>query len=260
MDSVKRSIACFLTLILTAGLCGCGTAEKGPDPSTPEASSWQEQYDLGLRYLSEGSYENAVIAFAAAIEIDRKRPESYAGLANSYIELGQYEKARQAVEDGKSNCGEDSALTELDTRLKELLEGPAQSDGTALGVLELSNVSIGYTANGEAVTDEGSIVGDMEINCDILGPANTYSVRIATWFDVYPSQEEINSNVSLMVNVWKKTWKGEDSPSPLPFSTTQSRPVYADELGKTSYVLLVGLDRECNAVGYALAEGKLPSS
>ena len=31
---------------------------------------WQEQYDLGVQYLSKGTYEEAIIVFAAAIEIE----------------------------------------------------------------------------------------------------------------------------------------------------------------------------------------------
>lgn len=37
------------------------------------APTWQEQYDLGVRYLGEGSYEEAIIAFTATI-ISRFEP------------------------------------------------------------------------------------------------------------------------------------------------------------------------------------------
>ena len=53
----------FLVLILTlALLTACG--KKAP--------TWQEQYDLGIRYLSEGNYQEAILAFTAAISIDPK--------------------------------------------------------------------------------------------------------------------------------------------------------------------------------------------
>ena len=42
-------------------------------------NTWQEQYDLGVRYLAEGNYEEAIIAFTAAIEIDPNRVEAYMG-------------------------------------------------------------------------------------------------------------------------------------------------------------------------------------
>ena len=47
---MKRVYDWLLTVVLVLGLCSCG--------QSPEAQ-WQEQYDLGVRYLSEGNYEEA---------------------------------------------------------------------------------------------------------------------------------------------------------------------------------------------------------
>ena len=63
-------------------------------------TSWQEQYDLGVRYLSEGNYEEAIIAFTAAIEIDPKRVETYESLANAYIATGDEDAALAILEEG----------------------------------------------------------------------------------------------------------------------------------------------------------------
>lgn len=40
---------------------------------------------MGVRYLSEGNYEEAIIAFTAAIEIDPKRAEAYVGRGDAYV-------------------------------------------------------------------------------------------------------------------------------------------------------------------------------
>ena len=75
---MRRFLTVLLALTLTLSLVACGG--KG---------SWQEQYDLGVRYLSEGNYEEAVIAFTAAIEIDAKRAEAYVGRGSAYIGCGE---------------------------------------------------------------------------------------------------------------------------------------------------------------------------
>ena len=78
-----RRMCCFvLTLTLIISLISCTQSTE---------AKWQEQYDLGVRYLSEGNYEEAVIAFTTAIEIDPKRIEAYSGLADAYLVIGDYE-------------------------------------------------------------------------------------------------------------------------------------------------------------------------
>jgi len=69
-------------------LCACG--QKVP--------SWQEQYDLGVRYLSEGNYEEAIIAFTAAIEIDPKQAPAYVGRGDAYIGAGETEENLAAAQ------------------------------------------------------------------------------------------------------------------------------------------------------------------
>ena len=53
---MKRVLSLILALTLTLALAACGG--KG---------GWQEQYDLGQKYLTEGNYEEAIMAFTAAI-------------------------------------------------------------------------------------------------------------------------------------------------------------------------------------------------
>lgn len=109
----------ILAFILVLGLNACG--QKA-------GTSWQEQYDLGVRYLSEGNYEEAVIAFTAAIEIDPKRPEAFIRRGDAY--------AGQAEESGSPEEGESSTLyrnaladylaaIELDDQLVEAYEKAA---------------------------------------------------------------------------------------------------------------------------------------
>ena len=69
----------LLGLLLTLAACG----------GSGNAAEWQEQYDLGVRYLSEGNYGEAILAFTAAIEIDPNRAEAYVGRGDAYIGSGE---------------------------------------------------------------------------------------------------------------------------------------------------------------------------
>ena len=94
---MKRITALLLTVLLLLSLAACGG--KG---------SWQEQYDLGMRYLNEGNYQEAVIAFEAAIKIDPKRPEAYLGAAEAYMGLGDTDSARKILEKGYAATNDDT--------------------------------------------------------------------------------------------------------------------------------------------------------
>ena len=90
---------CLLTLALCLLLCLTACGGKSSE-------KFQEQYDLGFRYLAESNYEEAILAFTAAIKIDPKSVDAYTGLANVYLSTGEYDKtdavwtqARAAITD-----------------------------------------------------------------------------------------------------------------------------------------------------------------
>ena len=89
-----------LLLILALLLTACG--EKAP--------AWQEQYDLGIRYLSEGNYAEAIIAFTAAIQIDPKQETVYLALSEAYAASGNIEKAAETLRQAIAQLGETEEL------------------------------------------------------------------------------------------------------------------------------------------------------
>lgn len=87
----KGLLVLMIVCALSLGLCAC-EPDTSEQADNSEQTTWQEQYDLGIRYLSEGNYEEAIIAFTAAIEIDPKQAPAYVGRGNAYILSGKTEE------------------------------------------------------------------------------------------------------------------------------------------------------------------------
>ncbi len=90
MKQIKRNLGIVLIVAAFFVMGGCKST----------VARWQEQYDLGVRYLSDGEYEEAIIAFNAAIEIDPMQADAYLNLANAYIGMNDFDAAREILERG----------------------------------------------------------------------------------------------------------------------------------------------------------------
>ena len=103
------SLACLL--LAACLLAGCGFG----------GGRWQEQYDLGVQYLSEENYEQAVLAFTAAIEIDPRQARAYMGRGQAYM------MAWVETEETQNQAAADlSQAIELDGKLWEAFLSLAQ--------------------------------------------------------------------------------------------------------------------------------------
>ena len=96
---MKRNILIGILLVIALSSVACGNSVKQTESNEIEnaIATWQEQYDLGIRYLEEGDYEQAIVAFTAAIEIDPKQAVVYVGRAQAYIESGETEENLSAA-------------------------------------------------------------------------------------------------------------------------------------------------------------------
>ena len=107
---MKRFLSLLLAMMILFALPGC-SGNKGSAEDT--GMNWQEQYDLGIRYLSEGNYEEAVIAFTAAIEIDPKAKDAYLGMAEAYVSMDDIDQAIETLFRALDEIGEDPELIAL---------------------------------------------------------------------------------------------------------------------------------------------------
>lgn len=64
-----------------------------------KAELYQDKYDLGVKYVSEGNYEEAILALNAAIEIDSKRVDAYIQRAGAYLLAADDTSIQQAKSD-----------------------------------------------------------------------------------------------------------------------------------------------------------------
>ena len=122
---MKRIALIGAFLALSVGLAWFIIARNGGKDVDTQTMSWQEQYDLGVRLLGEGNYEEAILAFQAVLQIVPKQTDVYVKMADIYLEMGELEKAADILEEGYTVTGDASLeerLMEVTALLQALLE------------------------------------------------------------------------------------------------------------------------------------------
>ena len=77
---------------------------------TKAEATWQEHYDLGLKYVNEAKYEEAILAFNKALEIDPKPAPVYIALAEVYVRQENYTAAQETLDKAITEIGETEEL------------------------------------------------------------------------------------------------------------------------------------------------------
>ena len=178
---------------------------------------YRDAIEQAEKYLNDLDYENAIASYEEAIKLNPKEPEPYIGLADAYIGLGDYESARDALEEGLDQTDDEDIEEYLD-RVLEALEtevelngmvseyNPDNSNGIGIPV-EGAVVSISRVA-GTSYSDDTETDSDGWYSFDDLYPGQ-YELTIemdgfitsSGIIEVYPGQEEMyNSLVPLISN------------------------------------------------------------
>lgn len=110
---LKKALLVTLVILVLALAAGLGIGIYHSPTRKVNA-----QLDLGNRYLEDMEYEEAIVAFEAAIAIDPKKEDAYIGLADAYIGLDDYETAVKILEESSRDTGSDI----LKDYLKEVQE------------------------------------------------------------------------------------------------------------------------------------------
>lgn len=186
------------------------------------------QLDLGEKYLTDMDYENAVLSYKAAIEIDPKNEKAYLGIAKAYngwideaVAEGDYEQALEHVKDEITVLKSGVAETDSD-EVKELLdeakarkeemeekaqngdtEPKAESHDKATGepaeeLPDLSNASIGSTVTfGSYEQDNNTSNGAEPIEWEVLSIEGNRALLISkNVLDCKPYNTELTDDVT----------------------------------------------------------------
>ncbi len=89
MRKIKKLLNVALIIIMVISMVACGTES---------AESLDELIALGAQYLLDGNYEEAVVAFDKAINVNDKCIVAYMGLGDGNLGLEDYDKAGAAFE------------------------------------------------------------------------------------------------------------------------------------------------------------------
>ena len=172
---MKKIVTVCLLLALLLGLAACGKSQE---------EKWQEQYELGMKYVSEGNYEEAIIAFEAAIEIDPKSADAYLALADVYETQGDTESLQAILEQGLEATGDARFQDRLEEQNSPRTERIDQEDGSYLIWEELENGGMRiyhYDADGTLYTVTENNADRVQIYSASYNEDG--SLNVESWYD-----------------------------------------------------------------------------
>ena len=145
MKVIKKHLFPLLALLL---LAACSA----------HVPTWQEQYDMGVRYLSGGSYAEAIVAFTAAIEIDPGSVSAYVNRGDAYVG-----RAQQLMADDPES---DEALEAYENAVQDYLTAIGLDDSDVSVYKKAADVYIilGDAASAAGILEQGwRVTGDLSL-------------------------------------------------------------------------------------------------
>jgi len=121
----KNKVALFATLcvvvIVALGIGIYSVLPTDETPATPDTDlSAAELLDLGEKYLLENDYEQALVQFLKAIEIEPGNARGYTGAAEAYIGLSDKNSALNVLRQGIDNLPDDEEIVAILEGLTEI--------------------------------------------------------------------------------------------------------------------------------------------
>ncbi|MCD7785509.1 MAG: tetratricopeptide repeat protein [Oscillospiraceae bacterium] len=187
---MKKLLSIILVITLTMTLfTSCGATEKA------FASTY---LNLGEKYLTDLNYEQALVCFNKAIEVEPKNERAYLGAAEAYAALGDIDSAIAILEQGIEAVDDP---TELQAKLRELLgENDVQGDTDnavpeQVTVAEETEEPVFVTTAEYFYNSDGSMNWGREYEYDLNGNEIMFTGYYSDGsIDSYESEYEYDSN------------------------------------------------------------------
>ncbi len=132
-------------------------------------------------------------------------------------------------------------------------------DILSLPEIVMENVSYLFSDDEMMIDSNDGSIGGMEISANVMGPENVGTVLISLWGDDISEmpKDELNAEVFRLVNIWKDQLTFDKKLS-FPYRLYTAHPVYEEDLGQKTEVLLIGMGTDATPVAYKILKGKIP--
>ncbi|MCI8401309.1 MAG: tetratricopeptide repeat protein [Lachnospiraceae bacterium] len=195
MKKTGRRLLFVMAFCAVAG-CKADTGVMNGDAGSEAASlavlDWQSQYELGIRFLNEGNYEEAILAFTAAIEIEPNRAAPYLARGDAYA------AQEDGLESGAADYGRAVTLLsgwygggqwrEADGMLPETMTYEEAVSRAVKLYEQLAGTLAeagGYEAAIEAVKKAGELLTDCVVAEEDDGPGGGPGISPELWEQLY---------------------------------------------------------------------------
>ena len=111
---MKQKTRILIYILIAIAVVIMGSIAILSNQQTEESPSAQEHLDLGRIYLTDLSYDKAVLEFTEAINIEPLNADAYLGLADAYEGVGDTDKAAEILEEGYEKTGDERLKKRLD--------------------------------------------------------------------------------------------------------------------------------------------------
>ena len=120
--------------------------------------------------------------------------------------------------------------------------------------LKVSDISCRFERRDDP-SNPGAI-GTMWVEMMVKGSKKVAEVMIASWSDSVPEKSRIQEEMEMYPEIWKRSITSFDGK--IPFQSGNGFPIRQDNLGTDLYLVMLGMDKNVNAVGYVVLQISVP--